>query len=269
RPEPVATHVGTFSDLDLPLFFHYIGGMHAIFIADAHLKNPADENYRLMLRFLQELPHGTDRLFILGDFFEFWLGDSPAPFPHYWPVLDALQALVDRGVELFFFEGNHDFHLGRYFTTAFNARVYPDSAELTMDGKRLFLCHGDLINSADHAYRILRFIFRNPLTRLLARIIPPSIPAWIAVKLGNHSKGKHKTTTVKWDYMQLVRDFAAIRFQSGYDVVVSAHFHRPLFEDNGPNTLLALGDWINQYSYAEWSDGTVELKTYHADSTCS
>lgn len=273
-PEDFSAHAAglrrtvTFSELDLPLIFHYSGGMHAIFIADAHLKNPADPNYRLMLRFLRELPPGTDRLFILGDFFEFWLGDSPDPFPHYRPVLDALKALSDRGVELFYFEGNHDFHLERYFATVFKARVFPDSAEMDMDGRRLFLCHGDLINGDDHAYRLLRLVFRNPLTRLLARVIPPSIPAWIAIKLGNHSKGKHTTAGAKWDYLQLARDFAATRFRAGYDVVVTAHFHRPLHEESGATTLLALGDWISQFSYGEWHDGTLELKTYPADDNC-
>lgn len=241
--------------------------MHAIFIADAHLKQPTDENYLLLLRFLRDIPHGVDRLFVMGDFFEFWLGDSPLPFPHYKPALDILQTLTDRGVELFFFEGNHDFHLGRYFSTTFNARVFPDSAELTMDGRRIFLCHGDLINRADRSYRLLRFAFRNPLTRLLARIIPPSIPAWIAVKLGNHSKGKHKTAGQKWDYLQMVREFASERFGSGYDVVVTAHFHRPLLQESGDHTLLALGDWISQFSYGEWRDGTLELKTYPAGTT--
>jgi len=255
------------SGLDLPAVFNYIGRMRAIFIADAHLKRPTDENYRLLLRFLGDLPAGTDRLFIMGDFFEFWLGDSPAPFPHYHPVLEQLKVLTDRGVELFFFEGNHDFHLGRYFSSAFNARVFPDSAELTMDGRRIYLCHGDMINRADHAYRLLRFAFRNPLTRLLARIVPSSFPAWIAVNLGNHSKGKHKTARHKWDYTKLVEEFAAERFSEGFDVVVTAHFHRPLLQENGSKTLLALGDWISQFSYGEWHDGVLQLKTYTAATT--
>lgn len=262
---PVQTRRHPFSELDLPHIFHYIDDMHAIFIADAHLKRPADENYRLLLRFLQDLPPETERLFILGDFFEFWLGDSPVPFPHYQPVLDQLGSLADRGIELFFFEGNHDFHLGGYFRKAFNARVFPDEAELIMDGMKVYLCHGDLINRADHTYRLLRFAFRNPLTRLLARIVPPSFPAWIAVKLGNHSKGKHKSTNHKWDYIQLATDFAAERFSAGYDVVVTAHFHRPLLREEGTKTHLALGDWISQFSYGEWRDGKLELKTYAPD----
>lgn len=239
--------------------------MKLIFIADAHLRDPADLNYRTMLRFLREIPASVDTLVIVGDFFEFWLGDSPEAFPHYQPVLDALKTVTRNGIKLLFFEGNHDFHLGRYFRAAFNADVFPDTAELTIDGKRLYICHGDLINRGDHGALALRALFRNPLTRLIAKLLPASVPAFIAKKLGSHSKEKHKTSETRWDYMQLVREFAAARFAEGFDTVVTGHYHRPLLEQNGGKTLLALGDWISQFSYGEWSDGELTLKTYQPD----
>lgn len=239
--------------------------MNVIFIADAHLRNPDDRNYRTMLRFLSEIPASVSMLVIAGDFFEFWLGDSPEAFPHYKPVLDALETVTQNGVKLLFFEGNHDFHLGRYFRTAFNAEVFPEKAEISIDGKRLFICHGDLINRTDYEYLALRFIFRNPLTWMLAKILPPSVPAYIARKLGKHSKENHKTAEAKWDYRQLVRKFAAAKFAEGFDIVVTAHYHRPLFESSEGKSLLALGDWITQFSYGEWKDGELTLQTYQPD----
>lgn len=239
--------------------------MNVIFIADAHLRDPADRNYRAMLRFLGEIPASVDTLVIAGDFFEFWLGDSPEAFPHYKPVLAALETVTRNGIKLLFFEGNHDFHLGKYFRSAFNADVFPDKAEITIDGKRLFICHGDLINRSDYGFLCLKFIFCNPLTRVLAKILPASVPAFIAKSLGKHSKEKHKAAEARWDYMQLVRKFAAARFAEGFDTVVTAHYHRPLLEQSGGKTLLALGDWISQFSYGEWIDGELTLKTYQPD----
>lgn len=236
--------------------------MHVIFMADAHLRNPDDPNYILTLNFLAELPESVEMLVIAGDFFEFWLGDSPEAFPHYRPVLDALERLTQKGVKLLFFEGNHDFHLGGYFKRAFNADVYPDKAEITIDGKRLFICHGDIINRADYAYMALRLVFRNPLTRLVAKKLPYSIPAFIADRLGRRSKGKHKASEAKWDYRRLVKEFAAARFAEGFDTVVTAHYHRPLLENDNGKSILALGDWITQFSYGEWIDGRLELKSY-------
>jgi UDP-2,3-diacylglucosamine hydrolase len=215
-----------------------------------------------MLRFLEGLPGRTEMLVIAGDFFEFWLGDSPLPFPHYGKVLETLKSVTRSGIKLIFIEGNHDFHLKGYFQRVFNADVFPESAVLTLDGKRIFICHGDRINREDISYLVLRFLFRNPFTRLLARIVPSSVPALIAVKLGDHSKGKHETVASKWDGKQLAREFAASRFSDGYDVVVTAHYHDPFLEQKGGKTLLALGDWITQFSYGEWIDGELTLKTF-------
>lgn len=236
--------------------------MRAIFIADAHLGNPSDQNYQRLLRFLAELPGRTELLVIAGDFFEFWLGDSAGAFPHYQPVLDALATVTGSGIKLVYLEGNHDFHLQGYFRRAFNADVFPEATTLELDGRTLYVCHGDLVNQADYGYRALRGLFRNPLTRLLARILPPAIPAWIADRLGRHSKGQHKATASRWDVPQLVRDFAARRFAAGADVVVTAHYHRPFMEDHAGKRLVALGDWITQFSYGEWCDGELTLKTY-------
>lgn len=239
--------------------------MRAIFIADAHLGKPSDHNYQLLLRFLAELPGRTDLLVIAGDFFEFWLGDSATPFPHYRPVLDALAAVTGSGIRLVYLEGNHDFHLQGYFRRTFNADVFPEATTFDLDGKQLYVCHGDLVNPADYGYRTLRGLFRNPLTRLLARILPAAVPAWIADRLGRHSKGQHKAAAARWDVQQLVRDFAARRFAAGADVVVTAHYHRPFMEAAGGKRLVALGDWITQFSYGEWRDGEFTLKTYPAD----
>lgn len=236
--------------------------MHVLFMADAHLKKPTDRNYLLTLDFLESIPASVEMLVIAGDFFEFWLGDSPEAFPHYRPVLDSLERLTQKGVKLIFIEGNHDFHLGGYFTKAFNADVFPESTTITLDGKKLFVCHGDCINRNDSGYLLLRFAFRNPLTRLLAKVLPPSVPAFIADRLGRHSKGNHKAAERKWDYLPLVKSFAAARFAEGFDTVVTAHYHRPLLEKEANRNILALGDWITQFSYGEWINGELSLKTY-------
>lgn len=236
--------------------------MRAIFIADAHLGRPTDANYQLLLRFLAELPGTIDLLVIAGDFFEFWLGNAAEPFPHYRPVLESLAAITGSGTKLVFIEGNHDFHLKRYFRETFNADVHPDQALLTLDNRRLLVCHGDLLNPADYGYRLLRLLFRNPFTYLLSCVLPSAVPAWIADRLGRHSKEHHGTVAGKWDGRQLVRNFAARQFAAGVDVVVTAHYHIPFMEQEGGNRLLALGDWITQFSYGEWRDGELTLKRY-------
>ena len=239
--------------------------MRKVFIADAHLKQAGDENYRKLLRFLAELRGTADTLFILGDLFEFWIGYRQVSFMHYLPVLEELRQLRAHGVSIVYLEGNHDFHMGPFFEETLSAKVYPGPAVVKLDCKLVYLCHGDQINRRDYGYRLLRLVFHNPLIRLLTHIVPPAVPSYIAERLGAKSKQNHHQRRAKWDYPRLMREFADERFREGYDAVVSAHFHTPFMEestDGSSRVLLSLGDWITQFSYGEWQDGILSLKTY-------
>lgn len=239
--------------------------MRRVFIADAHLRNPADENYRLLLRFLAELKSNTKALFILGDLFEFWVGFNETVFPHYHPVLERLMELREAGTEIVFFEGNHDFHLGGFFSENLRADIHPHPAILNLDGRRVYICHGDQINSLDHGYLLLRFLLHNRTTRTLFPLLPPALVFRVAKHLSIRSKGKHGMRNSKWNYETLLNNFAEHRFRSGCDAVISAHFHYPYIStktDGRENTILSLGDWITQFSYGELRDGRLTLNRY-------
>lgn len=74
----------------------------------------------------------------------------------------------------------------------------------------------------------------------------------------NHGRRRHR-----WDYAAMLRAFAAERFREGCRAVVAGHFHQPFIDRNDDGTvLLSLGDWLTHYTYGEWIDGTLSLKTY-------
>ena len=202
---------------------------------------------------------------ILGDLFEFWIGYPRVPFTHYLPVLEALRHLREKGVEIVYFEGNHDFHMGPFFTETLKARVFRGPATIDLDGKRVYLCHGDQINRRDVGYLLLRLLLHNALTGMVARLVPASIVSVIADRMSRLSRKNHHQRRVKWDYVAILREFATARFREGYDVVITGHFHTPLLEespDGGKQTLLSLGDWITHFSYGEWLDGELSLKKF-------
>jgi UDP-2,3-diacylglucosamine hydrolase len=235
--------------------------MYAIFLADAHLDQPDDVNYRTMLRFLADLPNEVDTLFILGDFFEFWIGYPTVPFPKYTPIIEALQRLTERGIRLVFSEGNHDFHMGPVFRERLRAQVHPGPATITLDGRTVHLCHGDQIKD-DRRYRLLRGCLHGPLPRWLIHVVPPPVTAAIGDWMGHRSKAAQRRQKCHWDPTGLIQNFARQQFAQGCDVVITGHFHTPLLETVAGKTILALGDWITQYSYAEWRDGSLSLKNY-------
>lgn len=239
--------------------------MRDVFVADAHLQSPDDESYRKMLRFLDELRGNTSTLYIMGDFFEFWIGYPENPFSHYLPVMDSLRKLTEYGTAIVYFEGNHDFHMGPFFTETLKAVVNPGPASLTIDGRLCYLCHGDQANPSDFNYKILRNILHSPVTRWLTHVIPPQVASVIAERMGRkgrenlHLKGENQT------YRLILSKFATTRFAQGYDMVISGHFHLPFIEEpeEYPGKLLvSLGDWATRFSYAELVDGKILQKTY-------
>ncbi|WP_236685547.1 UDP-2,3-diacylglucosamine diphosphatase [Geobacter pickeringii] len=154
----------------------YSAAMRTIFIADAHLRHEDDRNYRLLMEFLAGLRGTADTLYILGDLFEFWIGYRQVPFTHYLPLLDLLRELTASGVRLVYLEGNHDFHLGPFFTETLGVSVHPGPVEVELGGKRVYLCHGDEVNRRDHSYRLLRFILHNRLIKAAVPLVPPPSP---------------------------------------------------------------------------------------------
>ena len=243
--------------------------MRAIFLADAHLKDEQDENYRLLLRFLDEQCNSIDALFILGDLFEFWLGQRATAFPQYRPVLEKLRQLRAAGIAIHYFEGNHDFHLGRYFTKTIGATVYRSAAILKLDGRKVYACHGDQINHLDIGYRLLRLTLHSRAVGILSHLVPPKITSWIAAWMARSSKRKYRSREARWNYRTILRNFAARRFADGCDTVITGHFHIPLLEQPdspGNGITVSLGDWIHRYSYAEWDNGSIRLMTYRPQS---
>jgi UDP-2,3-diacylglucosamine hydrolase len=238
--------------------------MRTVFIADAHLVSPDDANYRQLLRFLHDLEGELDTLYIMGDLFDFWLGFPSHPFTQYDEVLDALERLVLRGCRLVYFEGNHDFHLGAIFSRRLKAEIHTGPAMETVQGKRLYLCHGDQINREDRFYRLLRFLLRTRLVAASVSHFPVSWAQKIREHLQKRSKAGYGVKTALWDYRQILLDFAVGLQKQGCEGLVTGHFHLALCENVPGNvfTVLSLGDWMGQLTYGEMEDGKLRLRTY-------
>jgi len=237
--------------------------MRAIFISDAHLRHPQDQNYQNLLNFLEQQQGNLDALFLLGDIFEFWIGYRSIVFSEHLPLLCRLQQLSDNGCQLFYVEGNHDFNLGSFFTDTLKCTVIPDQQIVTLGKQKIFICHGDLANPQAKSYRLMRAFLRSSFLKFLSKIVPPG-PTW---RFGNFlcdlsRKKKHH----HYDPSPVVIPYAKRSLALGADSFVCGHFHYPLRTCIDEGQVVVLGDWIKQFSYLEMVDGDYELKTLSASS---
>jgi len=240
--------------------------MRTIFLADAHLVAPTDRNYRLLLRFLRELEGNTEALFIMGDLFDFWLGFPSNPLRQFDELLAALQSLVQSGCRLVYFEGNHDFHLGAVFRQRLGAEVHTGPAVITLQGRRLFLCHGDQINRRDRGYRLLRLLLHNRLAAVLVNYVTPHIALRVRARLQRASRAGYQAKLQRWNYREIIRTFARSVREEGCDGLVTGHFHLAFCEqlDASPFSILSLGDWMEQFTYGEITAGILSMQTYQS-----
>lgn len=237
--------------------------MRTIFIADAHLSAPGDSNYSRLLQFLEEIRGTTETLCIMGDLFDFRIGLRSLAFPEHEPVIEALSLLSNSGTRIIYLEGNHDFHLGAKFASRIGAELYRGPVVKKLQGMRLLLCHGDLINRADVGYRLLHLVMRNRVAGTIGHLLPASILTGIRCKLQHASKRTYRVKETRWDYRAIIRQYAErLDKKGGLDGLVVGHFHVAYQEQVGRLQVLSLGDWIGQFTYGLLEDKTFKLLTY-------
>ncbi|PLY03999.1 MAG: UDP-2,3-diacylglucosamine diphosphatase [Desulfuromonas sp.] len=233
--------------------------MRAIFLSDAHLRQPQDRNYQLLLEFLNRQKE-LDTLFLLGDIFEFWLGYEHLVFSAYVPLLEQLRHLRDQGTELYFVEGNHDFNMGPWFSETLACTIVTEERLIDWDGQKILICHGDLIKP-DPNYRRLRAFWRSGFIRGLSRIVHPDLAWKFALWLSNKSS-KLDPNRKHQDPSPFLSTYVANNMTAPADLLICGHFHYPVVAEHRGVKTVALGDWIHQFSYAEMTDGRIALKTF-------
>ncbi|MGH8673294.1 MAG: UDP-2,3-diacylglucosamine diphosphatase [Burkholderiales bacterium] len=131
-----------------------------LFISDLHLTGERPEANEQFFRFLSEEAAGAHTLCVLGDLFEYWIGDDELDAPDGDPLaheaVRALRALTDSGVPVHFMAGNRDFLIGSGFTAATGVTILEDPTVLDVAGVRTLLMHGDTLCTDDHDYQAWR-----------------------------------------------------------------------------------------------------------------
>ena len=225
------------------------------FVSDVHLglrvQDPADREARFVA-FLKAIPAAeTEALYMLGDIWDFWYEYRDVVPKGYVRVFAALADLMDAGVKVYFFPGNHDIWTYRYFEELGMKRL--DQPYLAAIGGKLFcLGHGDGLGPVDRGYRILRGIFHNRFLQACFSALHP----WFAFRLGNgwsrsSRLGKSIGYTFKGQDEPLYvfcDDFNDCRTSSGeppVDIFLFGHYHCAVDMPVGESRLLLLQDWIS------------------------
>jgi UDP-2,3-diacylglucosamine hydrolase len=131
-----------------------------LFISDLHLCSSRPAINELFFRFLRDEAAHAEALYILGDFFEYWIGDDDIEGLNR-KVVDALATLSKSGVRLYFMHGNRDFLIGERFASEAGLKLLADPTEVDLYGRRVLLSHGDALCTGDADYVRFRAMVRS------------------------------------------------------------------------------------------------------------
>jgi UDP-2,3-diacylglucosamine hydrolase len=133
----------------------------ALFISDLHLSEERAAANERFIAFLEERARSAAALYILGDFFEYWIGDDDLEEPFNAVIAGLLRGLTRGGVPVYLMHGNRDFLLGEAFCRATGAVLLPDPSVIEMEGGKTLLAHGDTLCTDDHDYQAWRRVARS------------------------------------------------------------------------------------------------------------
>ena len=234
--------------------------MTALFVSDCHLSPERPHIMDCFAGFLRGRAKRAEQLFILGDLFDYWIGDDD-PAEEFTDVIEALAGL-SASVPVYFIAGNRDFMVGARFAQRTGCRLLPDMHILDADHPTL-LMHGDLLCTADTGYQRYRRVIRHPLTMAAVRRLRPGWRRRLALSLRQKSRN---AMTRKSEATMDVEQHTVTAYMRRFSVrrLIHGHTHRPAIHDftmdGEPAQRIVLGDWYEQGSVLELDGGSVRVQ---------
>ncbi len=232
----------------------------SIFIADLHLCEQQPHITDNFVAFCHEQALNAQKLYILGDLFEYWLGDDATD-----SVADIVQreliTLVESGCEVFYMAGNRDFLLGKDYAKACGMTLLSEPTIVDLYGQPVLLIHGDAQCTDDLAYQQARKILRDPQwqQQFLNKPIAERIKFANQARIESQQHTKNSEMAIM-DVNQQAIDKLFSRYQ--VDLIIHGHTHRPAVHRNAENTRIVLGDWHHQTHFLEVTPERYKLVNY-------
>jgi len=246
--------------------------MKVYFASDFHLGIDATktsrEREKQIVRWLDQIKEDAEAIYLVGDLF-FWFEYKRAVPKGYVRFLGKLAELRDADIPIYFFTGNHDMWMFRYFEEEFGIPIYRESIIREIKGKQFFIGHGDGKGPEDFSYKILKKIFASKICQWLFARLHPNFGLWLATTWVVKSK-EEKPIVPKfygmeheWLYKYACRKSEIVEV----DYFVFGHRHLPIntILPNGKSRYINIGDWLAHNSYGVFDGQEMKIKFFESE----
>lgn len=220
------------------------------FIADLHLSENRPHLLALFRQFMQEQAPEAEKLYILGDLFDFWIGDDEQS-DLISEVQQLIRHLTEQGVPCYFQHGNRDFLIGKKFANACGLTLLPTYQVIDLYGTPTLLCHGDTLCVDDVKYQQYRKKVHQKWRQWLFLHLPLKVRLKIAEKI--RAKSRQDKQLKSTEIMDVNAVFVQQMFaQFHVTQMIHGHTHRQKHHEIPPHFhRIVLGDWGETSSLLE------------------
>ena len=236
--------------------------MRSLFISDLHLIQDRPAANERFFEFLEKQARGAAALYILGDFFEYWIGDDDLADPFNAVIAGLLRDLTRSGTPLYLMHGNRDFLLGERFCAATGGQLLEDPSVIDFGKEKLLLMHGDTLCTDDLDYQNWRRTARSAAWQ--KEFLSKSIPERRAAVMGLREKSIEVVKAKPADIMDVNAGAVEEAFRRhGVKRLIHGHTHRPgrhaLKVDGRACERWVLPDWYDRGGYLAWNNRGPDL----------
>ncbi|WED23277.1 UDP-2,3-diacylglucosamine diphosphatase [Vibrio sp. JC009] len=237
--------------------------MTTFFIADLHLTPSRPDITHCFFEFMRNEAASADALYVLGDLFEFWVGDDDNNSFNQ-SIKQEFRKLTDSGVPCFFAHGNRDFLVGKRFGKETGVTLLGDESVIDLYGTRAVIMHGDTLCTDDLSYIAYREKVHKPWLQWLYNRLPLSVKLKIVAKVQSDIGEDKKQKSL--DIMDVnQQEVERVMQLHNCNLMIHGHTHRPgthvFASDGAEKTRVVLGDWYTQSSVLECTPGKQELQS--------
>ncbi len=247
------------------------------FISDIHLGAPSAKESqareRRLVKFLNTIEPECKTLYIVGDLFDYWFEYKHVVPKGHTRLLGTLAQMVDRGMSLHVFTGNHDLWMHDYLSDELGATLHHGPLTLDLDGKKFYIAHGDGLGPGDLRYKFIKRIFTNPYCIWIYKRLHPNFGVGFAARMSRLSRNSQdeKDHDFLGDRERQLLHSKALLEDEWFDYFIYGHRHHlkdiviKTSESGSTKNdcrYIVLGDWITLDSYAVWNTTTLTTSTH-------
>jgi len=236
------------------------------FVSDFHFgapnKEESNKREQLVLNWLNQIQKDANHLFLLGDIFDFWFEYNGKPPSFFTSFLEKISELRKKGIEIYFFAGNHDMWVKNYLNKHLGIHIFRKKQTFIINQKKFLLGHGDGLGKGEWGYKCLKYFLTRNLICWLFGLIPQRIGIAMADFFSKRSRAmtpQYKERFLGNNKELLVRFCNKFIVNNKIDFFIFGHRHLPLEINIDKAIYFNTGDWLNHNTYIKYDKNPVLL----------